>query len=77
MWYSSIRWGRAPLNALTSLKVAGLATAVDTATYPTDPRNNQGTSPPDSHRRTHKFSAQECAWPWLKKSTSTKTIWKN
>jgi hypothetical protein len=31
MWYSVIRWGRAPLNALTFFKVAGLATAVYTA----------------------------------------------
>ena len=31
MWYSVIRWGRAPLNALTFLKVLGFATAVYTA----------------------------------------------
>jgi hypothetical protein len=31
MWYSVIRWGRAPLNALTFSRVAGLATAVYTA----------------------------------------------
>jgi hypothetical protein len=77
MWYSSIRWGSAPLNALTSLKVAGLATAVDTASQsPADHETTKGllrlipSAGPQN-------STQECAQPWLKKSTSTKTTWKS
>ncbi len=78
MWYAVIRWGSVPSNAPT-FEVSGLPKRSKPQSAPCPLRNNQGISPPE-HRyqnRRHpnqKNLSQECAQPWLKKLTSTKTI---